>query len=78
MDGEEFSKFIHTSFKSAFERSASPKGKLFLQDGYPSQDSRKDQNAMYAVDAKKFSILSCSPDANPIKNVVNQVKRQCH
>ena len=76
MNGEEFAKFIRTHFKSAFERSANPKGKLFLQDGDPSQNSRKAQNAMYAVDAKKFSIPPRSPDANPIENVFNQVKRQ--
>ena len=71
MNGEEFAESICTHFNSAFERSANPKGKLFLQDGDPSQNSRKAQNAMYAVDAKTFSIPPCSPAANPIENVFN-------
>ena len=70
--------FIHTHFKNALERSANPKGKLFLQDGDPSHNSRKAQNVIYAVDAKKFSIQPRSRDTNPIENVFTQVKRQLH
>ena len=76
MNGEELAQFIRTHFKSAFERRTNPKGKLFLQDRDPSQNCRKAQNTMYAVDAKKFSVPPRSPDANPIENVFNQVKRQ--
>ena len=77
MNGEEFAEFIRTHFKSAFERSANPKGELFLQDGDPSQNNRKVQNAMYAVDARKFSIPPHSPDANPIKMYSAKLSDSC-
>ena len=54
--GEMFADFIHKQFKEAFEKSNNPKDKLFLQDGDPSQNSRKANDAMYKVGAKKFSI----------------------
>ena len=57
-----FADFIHKHFKEAFEKSNNPKDKLFLQNGDPSQNSRKANNAIYKVGAKKFSIPARSPD----------------
>ena len=51
-----FADFIQKHFKEAFEKTNNPKDKLFLQDGDPSQNSRKANNAMYKMGAKKFSI----------------------
>ena len=40
-----------------FERSANPRGKLFLQDGDPpSQNSKKSKKALEEIGARKFSI----------------------
>ena len=37
---------------------------------------RKVQDAIAAVDARKFAIPARSPDLNPIENVFHNVKRQ--
>ena len=66
-----FADFIHKHFKEVFEKSNNPKDKLFLQDGDPLQNSRKANNAIYKVGAKKLSIPARSPDMNPIENVCN-------
>ncbi len=76
LNGEKFANFIREQFPSLFEKSSNPKGKLFLQDGDPSQNSMKAQNAMRSVRAKKFSIPARSPDLNPIENVFNNIKTQ--
>ena len=52
------------------------KGKLFLQDGDPSQNSKKANDAIHDVGARKFSIRPRSPDINPIENIFHQVKRK--
>ena len=73
-----FVDFIHKPFEGAFEKSNSHKGKLFLQDGDPSQNSRKANNAMYKVGAKNVSIPVRSADMNPIENVVNYARTKLH
>ena len=72
-----FADFIHKHFKEAFEKSNSPKDKLFLHDVDSSQNSRKANNAMQKVGAKKFSIPQ-SPDINLIGNVFNFVRTKLH
>ena len=47
-----FANFIHKHFKEAFEKRNNPKNKLFLQDGDPSQNSRKTNNVMYKMGTK--------------------------
>ena len=54
--GEMFADFILKYFEEAFEKSNNSKDKLFVQDGDPSQNTRKANNAMYIVDAKKLSV----------------------
>ena len=66
LNGQNFAEFVREQFPTLFERSSNPNGKLFLQHGDPSQNSRKAQEAMYQVGAKKFSIPPRSPDLNPI------------
>ena len=72
--GELFSDFVHEHFPVMFEKSANPKGKLFLQDGDPRQNSKKAKIALDAVDCQQFSIPARSPDANPIENFFNVIR----
>ena len=76
--GEMFADFIHKHFKEALEKSNNPKNKLFLQDGNPSQNSRKANNAMYKMGSKKFNIPAQSPDLNPIENVFHYARTKWH
>ena len=73
-----FAQFILDNFPDTFERSSNPQGKLFLQDGDPSQNSRKAKNAIDVIGARKFDIPPGSPDMNPIENVFNNVKMELH
>ena len=74
INGEKFSDFIRSRFPTMFENSANSRGKLFLQDGDPSQNSKVARDAMEDVGARKFSIPARSPDLNPIENVFHNVK----
>ena len=47
-----FADFIHKNFKETFEKSNNPNYKFFLQDGDPSQNIRKANNAMYKLGTK--------------------------
>ena len=79
LNGQICADFIRNKFPALFQRSGvNTKGKLFLQDGDPSQNSRKAQEAMHDVHARKFSIPARSPDLNPIENVFHNVKRKLH
>jgi len=76
LNGKRFAEFVREQFPALFERSSNARGKLFLQDGDPSQNSRKAQEAMRQVGARKFSIPARSPDLNPVENVFHNVKSQ--
>ena len=78
INGIMFSKFIKDHFPAAFEKSVNPKGKLFLQDGDPSQNSKLAELACKAVGAKRFVIPARSPDMNPIENMFNFAKQCLH
>ena len=67
--GELFSDFVREHFPVMFEKSANPKGKLFLQDGDPRQNSKKAKIALDAVDCRQFSIPARSPDANKAQKI---------
>ena len=73
-----FANFIRKHFKEAFEKSNNPNDKLFLQDSDPLQNSRKVNNPMYKMGAKKFSIPTRSPELNPIENVFNYVRTKLY
>ena len=60
----------------AFAESAYPRGKLFLQDGDPSQNSAIARDALFEIGAQKFTIPARSPDLNPIENIFNIVKQK--
>ena len=76
INGEMFKNFVEKHFADTFAKSANQRGKLFLQDGDPSQNSKKAQTSFDEVGAKKFSIPARSPDLNPIENVFNYVKAE--
>ena len=71
-----FAEFIQKHFRETFENSANPCGKLFLQDGDPSQNGKKAKTSIHTVGAKKFDIPPRSPDINPIENIFNFAKAQ--
>ena len=48
---------------------------LFLQDGDPTQNSRKPKKAFDDVGCRMFSIPARSPDINPIENMFNNVHK---
>ena len=75
MTGQIFADFVREHFENTFENSSNPRGKLFLQDGDPSQNSLKANNAIFGIGARMFSIAARSPDINPIENFFHQVKK---
>ena len=76
VDGEMCKQFIQDRFPDMFANSPNPHGKLFLQDGDPSQNSALARQAMDAVGCRLFSIPPRSPDLNPIENCFNNIRRQ--
>ena len=76
LNGQKFADFVREQFPQLFTRSANPRGRLFLQDGDPSQNSRKAKDAFDDVHARMFHIPPRSPDINPIENVFNNVKQE--
>ena len=68
--GDMFLDFKNTHFQKTFSRCRIPKGKRFLQGGCTVQNSKKARPALDTAGAIKFSIPPCSPDFNPIENVL--------
>ncbi len=68
--------FIREHFPSMFQDSANPRGKLFLQDGDPSQNSAPSKEAMESVGCRLFKIPPRSPDLNPIENVFHNIGKK--
>lgn len=75
LTGESFAQFIRTYFPQCFQESTNPKGKLFLQDGDPRQNSCMAMNALAEIGGHKFAIPPRSPDLNPIENLFHITKR---
>ena len=72
--GEKFASIVKRCLKKAFRNSANPKGKLFLMDGCPRQNSRVATRAIEKVGAKVFKIPARSPDLLKLNN--NAVEKQ--
>lgn len=68
--------FVRDHFPGMFERSPNPKGKLFLQDGDPSQNSKEAKDAMDSIGCRLFKIPARSPDLNPIENIFHLVGKK--
>ena len=76
LKGQFFADFVRERFENVFENSSNPRGKLFLQDGDPIQNSLKAKNAIFDIGARMFSIPPRSPDNKPIENFFHLVKKQ--
>ena len=76
LNGQKFANFVREQFPTLFQNNSNKKGKPFLQDRDPSQNSRKAQDAIAAVGARKFTIPARSPILNPIENVFHNVRKQ--
>ena len=73
-----FSSFVCEHFPSMFRKYPNSKGKLFLQDGDPSQKSCKARFATGKIEPRKFSIPACNLDLNPVGNIFLIVKKGLH
>ena len=71
MTEEKFATIVKRCFSKAFQKSANPKGKLFLMDGCSRQNSKAAMREIDKLGAKVFKIPARSPDLNPIENVFN-------
>ncbi len=76
LTGKSFAKFVMEQFPNAFKKSTNPEGKVFLQDGDPSQNSAAAMMAVCEIGATRLSIPARSPDLNPIENFFHIVKKQ--
>ena len=71
-----FPDFIKIDFQETFSWHWTPKGKRFLQDGCPVQNSKKARQALDTVGAIKFSITPHSPYFNPTEKIFNYIKSE--
>lgn len=76
VDGEQCREFVKDHFPSMFENSSNPRGKLFLQDGDPAQNSALAREAMESVGCRLFKIPARSPDLNPIENSFHSIRKK--
>ena len=76
INGEKFVKFIEEQFPDMFLKGNNKKGKLFLQDGDPSQNCKISREAMGKVGCRLFKIPARSPDLNPIENVFHLIGKR--
>ena len=76
LNGEFCKSYIENGFPKMFAESPNPRGKLFLQDGDPSQNSALAKEAMDVVGCRLFKIPPRSPDLNPIENTFNNIRKK--
>ena len=73
MCGTYFSDFIDRNFERIFEMAYKGVGRIWVQDGDPSQNCTKAEEAMSRVCCQLLKISPRSPDLNPIENLFNVV-----
>ena len=76
MNGPYFSDFVKRRFRKLFRGSCNPSGKMFVQDGDPSQNSAAARKEMKKLGVEVHSIPPRSPDINPIENVFHLLDRK--
>ena len=76
INGEKYAQIVREKFPDLLEKSANPKGRYFIQDNDPSQNSRAAKEALEDVKAYLFKIPPRSPDINPIENVFHLVSKK--
>lgn len=71
LTGKRFSKFMKKEFPAVFQKCEATHNtpRIFLQDGDPSQNSKKAIKTLSRMDATIFKIPPRSPDLNPIENI---------
>lgn len=75
LNGQSFAAFIRRHFEKVFKRSGKS-SRVWIQDGDPSQNSKKSKNAQEEIGAELFPIPPRSPELNPIENVFALVKKE--
>ena len=75
LNGQLFAAFIRHHFEKVFKRSGKA-SRIWIQDGDPSQNSKKSKNAQQEIGAELFPIPPRSPELNPIENVFALVKKE--
>ena len=73
MNGDYFANFITRNFHGMFQRANKGVRRLWLQDGDPSQNSKRALTAMENQNAELLKLPPRSPDLNPIENLFNIV-----
>jgi hypothetical protein len=76
LTGSSFGKFVVHHFPTTFKTSVNPEGKIFLQDGDPSQNSAAAMAAVCEIGATRMSIPARSPHINPIENLFHIIKKK--
>ena len=76
MNGPYFSDFVKRRFRKLFRGSCNPSGKMFVQDGDPSQNSAAARKEIKKLGVDVHSIPPRSPDINPIENVFHLLDRK--
>ena len=76
LNAKSFSAFVLNHFPACFENSSNPDGKIFLQDGDPSQNSKLAMTTLGNIGGKKFAIPPRSPDLYPIENIFHLLRIQ--
>ena len=76
ISGEKYAQIVREKFPNLFEKSANPKGRYFIQDNDPSQNSQAANEAFEDVKAYLFKIPPRSPDLNPIENIFHLVSKK--
>ena len=76
MDGPFFSGFIKRNFRKLIRNSCNPMGKMFVQDGDPSQNSAAARRQLEKIGVQVHSIPARSPDLNPIENVFHLLNKE--
>ena len=74
LSGSFVASFVHKHFKNIFTNSCNRNGKIFIQDGDPSQNSKAARKEIARLGYVQLKIPPRSPDLNPIENVFNHVQ----
>ena len=76
INGEKYAQIVRDKFPDFFGKSANLKGRYFMQDNGPSQNSHIANEAFEQVKAILFKIPPRSLDLNPIENIFNLASKK--
>lgn len=76
INGEKYAQIVCDKFPDFFGKSANLKGRYFMQDNGPSQNSHIANEAFEQVKAILFKIPPRSLDLNPIENIFNLASKK--